>query len=166
MSNKLTGEDLEKALKDRKLPSEGTADEKRAAVKAYDAANKSSDESKDASSDQSAAKVEDDATKSEGTTTLDSHLNAPSVTAPGDGPADTTDPNELASSATPDKGAAAQAGHGTVNAVVKVGDAPEGPVATSLPKSKQRIETYEATKPDGTVVTVTHNLDTGATSVE
>lgn len=44
--------------------------------------------------------------------------------------------------------------------------------AKNAPESKsdespkdQRVETYTATKPDGTVVTVTHNLDTGETSV-
>lgn len=29
----------------------------------------------------------------------------------------------------------------------------------------QRIEEYEATRPDGSTVTVTHNIDTGETSV-
>jgi hypothetical protein len=96
------------------------------------------------------------------TTTLDSHLDAPSVTAPGDGPADTTDPNELASTVSPDKAAAAAAGHGTVNGVVKTGDVPP---AAEVPEADQRVETYEATKPDGTKVTVTHNIDTGATTV-
>jgi hypothetical protein len=106
-------------------------------------------------------KVQDDAAEKAGTTTLDSHLDAPSVTAPGDAPADTMDPTERASSATPDKGAAAQAGHGTVNAVVKVDDAP----VEERDESNDRVETYKATRPDGTEVTVTHNLDTGATSV-
>lgn len=98
----------------------------------------------------------------EATTTLDSHLDAPSITAPGDGPADTTDPREIASSVSPDKGAAAMAGHGTVNAVVKVGDIPEPKERDS---SKDRVEKYKTAKPDGTQVTVTHNLETGETSV-
>lgn len=152
MSDKLTGEALEQALKDRDLPSDGTADEKRAAVEKFDAETaKSNDTTTDA------------AEKGEGTTTLDSHLDAPSVTAPGDGPADTTDPTERASSATPDKGAAAQNGDLTVNAVVKVGNAPKQARKSA---SKERIETYKATKPNGDVVTITHNLDTGATSVD
>lgn len=95
-------------------------------------------------------------------TKLDSDTTKPSVTEPGDGPADTTDPDELASSATPDKGAAADAGHGTVNAVVKTGDAPQG---TTVPEKDQRVEEYEATRPDGSKVTVKHNIDTGETSV-
>lgn len=33
------------------------------------------------------------------------------------------------------------------------------------PKPKDRIERYEATKPDGTVVTVEHNLETGQTKI-
>ncbi|REK74100.1 hypothetical protein DX116_08975 [Aeromicrobium endophyticum] len=90
-------------------------------------------------------------------------MDAPSVTAPGDGPADTTDASEIASSAAPDKGAAAKGGNLTVNAVVKVGEAAKvAPAQAGAP----RIETYKATKPNGDVVTVTHNLDTGATSVE
>lgn len=155
MSDKLTGEDLEQALKDRDLPSTGTADEKRDAVAQFDA-----DKAKDSGSTD--AKTGDDATDEKGTTTLDSHLDAPSITAPGDGPADTTDPTEIASSATPDKGAAAQNGDLTVNAVVKVGNAPK---AARKSTAKERIETYQATKANGDVVTVTHNLDTGATSV-
>lgn len=95
------------------------------------------------------------------TTTLDDHLDAPSVVAPGDGPADTLDPEERASSATPDKGAAAKAGYGTVNAVVK------------LPKRKvvakggdaDRTETYEVEGPNGEPVKVTRNMDTGERKV-
>ncbi|MDX3044102.1 hypothetical protein PV383_44120 [Streptomyces caniscabiei] len=94
-------------------------------------------------------------------TRLDDHLDAPSTTAPGDGPADTTDPEERASSATPDKGAAAKAGHGTVNAVV-----PLPKKAAAERKGKDRTETYEANRPDGTPVTVTRNIETGETSVK
>lgn len=89
-------------------------------------------------------------------TKLDSHLDKPSVTQPGDGPADTTDPAERASSANPDKGAAAKAGYGTVNAVVKIGR--EEPAAGS---GKPRSETYQATAPDGRTVKVTRNVETG-----
>lgn len=101
-----------------------------------------------------------DTTPGEGSTTLDSDVTKPSVTAPGDGPADTTDPTELASSANPDKAAAAQAGHGTVNAVVKTGTAPR-----ASRKGKDRVETYEATRPDGTKVKVTRNIETGKSEV-
>ncbi len=94
-------------------------------------------------------------------TTLDNDNTKPSTTAPGDGPADTTDASERASSVTPIPGDEALA-VGTVNAVQAVaGDAVEEKVS----KKDQRVEKYTATKPDGTEVTVTHNLDTGETSV-
>lgn len=95
-------------------------------------------------------------------TRLDEHLDAPSTTAPGDGPADTTDPDERASSATPDKGAAAAAGHGTVNAVVPV----PKKAAAKRSAAKDRTETYTALRPDGTEVTVERNIETGQSSVK
>jgi hypothetical protein len=95
-------------------------------------------------------------------TRLDSHLDKPSTVAPGDGPADTTDPNEIASSASPDKGAAAKAGWGTVNAVVKVGELGE---STTRDSSNDRTEEYDATAPDGSTVRVKHNIETGETEV-
>ena len=93
-------------------------------------------------------------------TRLDSDNTKPSTTAPGDGPADTTDPTERASSVTPQPGEEALK-VGTVNAV------------QPLPKDESderdskndRVETYKATRPDGSEVTVKHNLDTGETSV-
>jgi hypothetical protein len=94
-------------------------------------------------------------------TRLDEHVDAPSTTAPGDGPADTTDPDERASSVSPDKGAAARAGHLTVNAVV--------PVETPEPErvdSEDRYEEYEATRPDGTRVTVRRNVETGESELK
>lgn len=93
-----------------------------------------------------------------GTTRLDSDVTKPSVTAPGDGPADTTDPTEHASSATPALGAEAIAA-GTVNAVVKVPE-PDAPAAGT-----QREETYQATRPNGEVVTVKRNIETGETEI-
>lgn len=104
------------------------------------------------------------ARKSTGTpeeTRLDTHLDAPSTTAPGDGPADTTDPDERATSATPDKGAAALAGHGTVNAVL-----PLPKKETPARQGKDRTETYSAVRPDGTEVTVERNIETGESSVK
>ncbi|GAA2456978.1 hypothetical protein [Streptomyces macrosporus] len=95
-------------------------------------------------------------------TRLDAHTDAPSTTAPGDGPADTTDPAERATSVTPDKGAAAQAGHGTVNTVVPLST----PETEERDTSKDRIETYRATRPDGTEVEVTHNLETGESTAK
>lgn len=94
-------------------------------------------------------------------TRLDEHLDKPSTTAPGDGPADTTDPDERATSATPDKGAAAQAGHGTVNAVLPL---PKKTAAARM--GKDRTETYTAVKPDGSEVTVERNIETGESSVK
>ena len=93
-------------------------------------------------------------------TRLDKDITKPSTTAPGDGPADTTDPTEQASTVGGDKQAAAEAGHLTVNAVV-----PVEPQPIANREGKDRIETYKATRPDGTEVTVKHNLDTGETSV-
>jgi hypothetical protein len=51
---------------------------------------------------------------------------------------------------------------GTVNGVL-----PGKPIkpAAGVPEKDQRTEKYEATRPDGSTVTVTHNLDTGATSI-
>lgn len=94
-------------------------------------------------------------------TRLDDDVTKPSTTAPGDGPADTTDPSETAHSVTPQPGAEALA-VGTVNAVL-----PGEKAEDAEPKAKkdQRIEKYEATRPDGSKVTVTHNIDTGETSV-
>ncbi|CAL9607165.1 hypothetical protein SUDANB95_05513 [Actinosynnema sp. ALI-1.44] len=91
-------------------------------------------------------------------TRLDDHIDAPSTTAPGDGPADTTDPAELASSVEPDKAAAARAGHGTVNAVVPVGRTDEQPERDT---KNDRIERFPAVRPDGTKVTVERNIETG-----
>lgn len=89
----------------------------------------------------------------------DDAVNVPQSTAPGDAPADTYDPAERVSSTAPDKAAAAAEGHQTVNAVQVVGTVPDTtPTGT-------RSETYEQRRPDGTVVTVTHNYDTGVTTV-
>lgn len=94
-------------------------------------------------------------------TRLDEDVTTPSTTAPGDGPADTTDPNETAHSVTPRPGPEALK-VGTVNAVMPGEPADE---AKAPDKKDQRIEKYQATRPDGTKVTVTHNIDTGETSV-
>ncbi len=91
-------------------------------------------------------------------TKLDTDVSMPQVTVPGDGPHDTTDPSERATSTTPDKGAAGQAGFGVVNAVVPL------PPVPAVPAGKARTETYEVAGPDGKPVKVTHNLDTGETS--
>lgn len=86
----------------------------------------------------------------------------PQTTTPGDAPADTYDPLERVSSAQTDKAAAAAAGHKVVNAVEPVGLAV---FPTHTNPGGVRSESYEQVKPDGTKVTVTHNYDTGATTV-
>ncbi len=100
-------------------------------------------------------------------TRLDEDVTVPSTNAPGDAPFDTTDPTERASTVGGDKEAAAKAGHLTVNAAVPV-DQLKG--LSVLPPEdgedgsdggKGRTETYKAQKPDGTIVTVTRNMDTG-----
>jgi hypothetical protein len=93
-------------------------------------------------------------------TTLDSDVTRPSVTQPGDGPADTTDPNKRASSVIPRPGEEALR-VGTVNAVLPV----EQPAAAAR-EGEERVETYEATRPDGSTVTVTHNIETGESQVK
>jgi hypothetical protein len=96
-------------------------------------------------------------------TTLDQVDGSPATTVAGDAPFDTTDPSEHGSTITapvPDE-AALKAG--TVNAIQPTGKRPAGNPLP--PKSEQRIEKYKATKPDGTEVTVEHNLDTGETKL-
>jgi len=92
-------------------------------------------------------------------TKLTNDLTKPQPTGVGNAPADTTDPKERASSARPDKAAAAAAGHQTVNAVV-----PVAPVPSSAPVSKGRTETFTAYDADGKPVKVTRDLDTGVTT--
>ena len=100
------------------------------------------------------------ASKNPESTKLDSDVKTPSTTAPGDGPADTTDPSETAHSVTPQPSAEAIK-VGTVNAVL-----PGEPVEEQQRDSKKdRVEKYKATRPDGSEFTVTHNIDTGETSV-
>lgn len=95
-------------------------------------------------------------------TKLDKDNTKPSTTAPGDGPADTTDPTERASSVTPQPGPEALK-VGTVNAVQPI---PSDVKAETEPAKKdQRVETYKSVRPDGSEVTVKHNLDTGETTV-
>lgn len=93
-------------------------------------------------------------------TTLDSDVTKPSVTAPGDGPADTTDPTERASTVTPQPGEEALK-VGTVNGVV-----PLPKVEADADTSDHRTEEYEATAPDGSKVTVTRDIETGESKVK
>lgn len=94
------------------------------------------------------------------TTRLSSDVTKPQPTAAGDAPADTWDPNERASSARPDKAAAAADGHLTVNAVV-----PVDPIPTPTPPASPRTETYTAYDAQGNPVEITRNVDTGETTV-
>ncbi|MBF4549241.1 hypothetical protein [Pseudoclavibacter sp. VKM Ac-2888] len=95
------------------------------------------------------------------TTTLDDDTTKPSVTEPGDGPADTTDPTEIATSVTPLPPSEEAIAAGTQNAVLPV----EKPSVTEAPESEHRIEHYDAVRPDGSTVRVKHNLDTGKTEI-
>jgi hypothetical protein len=83
-----------------------------------------------------------------------------SHTAPGDAPADTTDPRERLSTATPsgsELAKAAQAGLGSVVAYAKVGESAPVPSVEG-----GRIERYQVPVDQfGNTVTVEHNIDTG-----
>lgn len=94
-------------------------------------------------------------------TRLDDNVTQPATVAPGDAPHDTTDPNEVAHTVTPQPSEEALRA-GTVNGVLpgKPHEAPAG-----VAEKDQRVETYKATRPDGSEVTVKHNIDTGETSV-
>lgn len=99
------------------------------------------------------------AKKIEEKTTLDGDVTKPSVTAPGDGPADTTDPTERASSVTPAPSAEALK-VGTVNAVI-----PLPKVEPAAESGNARTEEYKATRPDGSEVTITRNIETGKSEI-
>ncbi|QCG77020.1 hypothetical protein SEA_EWALD_11 [Gordonia phage Ewald] len=101
------------------------------------------------------------AEENENTTTLDSDVTAPSVTEPGDGPADTTDATEVATSVTPDPGPEVVK-TGTVNAVKKTGTTKSKSKAST---SKDRIEKYTQVRPDGATVHIERNIDTGETKI-
>ncbi len=100
-------------------------------------------------------------------TLLDDQVKMPGYVAPGDGPYDTVDPSEHATSVSPDKGNAALQGFGVVNAVLPIPD-PSGreqalAKAAADGSSGGRTETYETVGANGKPVTVEHNLDTGET---
>lgn len=101
-------------------------------------------------------------------TLLDEQVDMPGYVAPGDGPFDTVDPSEHATSVSPDKGNAGLQGFGVVNAVLPIPD-PSGreqamaKAAQERGESGGRTETYTVTGPDGKPVTIEHNMDTGDT---
>jgi len=92
-------------------------------------------------------------------TKLDDNVSEPSTVQPGDAPADTTDPTEQASTVTPTPSAEALK-QGTVNGVLPI-------PKVSKPKStsKDRFEEYDAEKPNGEVVRIKRNIETGATEI-
>jgi hypothetical protein len=94
---------------------------------------------------------------------LDDDVSKPQVTLAGFAPHDTLDPTERATSVTADKGAAGKAGFGSVNAVVVLPE-PERAVEASAGDGGDRTETYQQPGPDGKLVTVKHNIDTGETT--
>lgn len=106
-------------------------------------------------------------------TRLDNDVSMPGYVAPGDGPFDTTDPTEIATSVSPDKAAAAAKGFGVVNAVLPLETIPGYVKPADRAKitgqgdgdGGERTEEYDVVGPDGSLVRVTHNLETGETSV-
>lgn len=94
-----------------------------------------------------------------GKTRLSNDLTKPSPVEPGDAPYDTTDPTEFATTAMPDKAAAAKAGYGAVNAVVPLPQQ-ERPQRDT---KNDRYEMYELIGPNGKPVKVTRNVETGET---
>jgi hypothetical protein len=89
-------------------------------------------------------------------------VDIPSEVEPGDAPFDTTDPTERVTSIdNPDKGAAAAAGFGTVNAVMPLSEVEQ----PRREQGKARTERYQATAPNGKLVTVERNIETGDSKV-
>jgi hypothetical protein len=89
-------------------------------------------------------------------TRLDDDNTKPSNTEPGDGPHDTTDPSEFASTVIPNPGPEALR-TGTVNSARPIPN-PQGPTP-KVEQSEHRIERYTAFRPDGTEVEVVKDLD-------
>lgn len=90
------------------------------------------------------------------TTTLDSDVTKPSVTQPGDGPADTTDPKERATTVVGGVPGPEALAAGTVNAVLPLSPVPDAPRAAD-----PRFEEYDVVAPDGTPMHVKRNIETG-----
>ncbi len=97
----------------------------------------------------------------EKTTTLDDDVTKPSVTEPGDGPADTTDADEVATSVTPDPGDEAVKA-GTVNAVRKTGTRKK---VAAKSKDEPRVEKYTQVRPDGKLAHIERNIETGESKI-
>lgn len=97
-------------------------------------------------------------------TRLDEDTTRPSTTAPGDGPADTTDPDERAVSAPTGELSEEALAAGTHNAVTPAPPAPPAPSAAE-DEDEERVEEYTVARPNGTLARVRHNIDTGDTEV-
>jgi hypothetical protein len=90
-------------------------------------------------------------------TTLDDDVTKPSVTQPGDGAHDTTDPLERASTVTPQPSKETIAsGVGTVN-----GQLPLPPIEPAAKVKDPRIEEYDVVAPNGETVHIIRNIETG-----
>jgi hypothetical protein len=89
-------------------------------------------------------------------TTLDSDVTKPSVTQPGDGPADTTDPHERATTIQGGVPGPEALKAGTVNSVL-----PLDPIEDAPRVENPRIEEYDVVAPDGTLMHVKRNMETG-----
>ena len=83
------------------------------------------------------------------------------TTTPGDAPADTYDPTEIASKVVPDYEAAADAGEATVNSVIVV----DSPYVAGYVETRE-AETIFVADEHGALVEVTHDIGTGATTVD
>lgn len=88
-------------------------------------------------------------------TRLDSDVHAPSTTAPGDGPADTTDPTERASTIMPQAPSPEALAAGTILGAVPV----RVDVAQAPGVGEIRVEEYDAVDPHGVTIRVRHILD-------
>jgi hypothetical protein len=93
-------------------------------------------------------------------TTLDNDISKPAQSEPGDGPADTTDPLERASTVVPRPGPEALRA-GTVNSQL-----PLEPIPAAAKRSGQaRTEEYDAVDANGRAVRVKRNLETGESRI-
>lgn len=88
-------------------------------------------------------------------TRLDTDVNAPATTVPGDAPYDTTDPTENASTITPQVPSEEAIKAGTILGAIPVA----APAGVPDADAEERTEEYDAIKPDGTKVRVRLYLD-------
>lgn len=89
-------------------------------------------------------------------TRLDTDVHAPATTAPGDAPADTTDPNERASTIAPQLPSDEALAAGTILGAIPL---PAVTVAQTGDGEAVRIEEYDEVTPTGEAVRIRHILD-------